>query len=98
MAFMQQFAEGNDKIAKEYMHRDAPMFQPAKNSQQKWSANNEQMVEDVVRFFGTITLQLLRENEELKAELKTQKQHINNIRFKMQHPAKAIINKIRRTE
>lgn len=97
-AFMQQFAEGNDKIAKEYMHRDEPMFQPAKNSQEKWTANNEQMVEDVVRFFGTITLQLMRENEELKAELKTQKQHINNIRFKMQHPAKAIMNKIKRTE
>ena len=97
-AFMQQFEEGNDKIAKEYMHRDEPMFQPAKSSQEKWTANNEQMVEDVVRFFGTITLQLMRENEELKAELKTQKQHINNIRFKMQHPAKAIMNKIKRTE
>ena len=56
------------------------------------------MVTDVVRFFGTITLQLLRENEELKEELKIQKKHISNIRFKMQHPAKAIVNKLKRTE
>ncbi len=97
-AFMQQFEEGNAKIAKEYMHRDTPMFPAAQSEQTKWTANNEQMMADMVRFFGTITLQLLRENEELREELKIQKKHISNIRFKMQHPAKAIMNKIKKTE
>ena len=97
-AFMQQFEEGNAKIAKEYMHRDIPMFPAAQSEQTKWMANNEQMMADMVRFFGTITLQLLRENEELREELKIQKKHISNIRFKMQHPAKAIMNKIKKTE
>ena len=97
-AFMRQFEEGNQKIAKEYMQREQPMFKTVSSQQEKWTADNAQMLQEVIRFFGSTTIELMRENEELRAQLKVQRQHINNIRFKMQHPAKAVMNKIKRSE
>lgn len=94
--FMQQYEEGNKKIAGEYMHKEGTLFEEGRQGDNKWTMDNEQMLRDIICFFGTTTLHLMKENEELKSQLNVQKQHINNIRYKMQHPARAIANKVRK--
>ena len=102
--FLEQFREGNAKIVKEYLGKDGDLFDDAYLADGKWQINNEQMIRDMIRFFGTAVSYIMEENrvlkerdKALKEQLDAQKQHINNIRYKMRHPVKAVSEKLKRT-
>lgn len=102
--FLEQFREGNAKIVKEYLGKDGDLFDDAYLADGKWQVDNEQMTSDLIRFFGTAVSNLMEENrvlkerdKALKEQLEVQKQHINNIRYKMRHPVKAVSEKLKRT-
>lgn len=101
--FLEKYREGNARIAGEYLGKDGDLFCYTYQNDGKWNADNEQMIRDLVSFFGTTTLQLMKENQDLKKrleaqkqQLEVQKQHISNIRYKMKHPVKAVSEKIKR--
>lgn len=88
LSFMQAYHDGNCNISKEYLGKEGELFDLTYNSQEKWTVNNEQIYSDIIQFFGTTTLYLLQENAILK-------NHVNNIRFKIKHPLKAVSKKIK---
>lgn len=101
--FLEKYKEGNAKIAKEYLGKDGDLFDDTYQADGKWQVDNEQMMRDVIRFFGTTVLYMMEENrllkekdKALKEQLEVQKQHINNIRYKMKHPVKAVSEKLKR--
>ena len=96
--FLEKYQEGNAKIAREYLGRDGDLFDDIYRAEGKWNPDNEQMIRDMIHFFGTTTIYLMNENKSLKEQLEVQKQHISNIRYKMKHPVKALSKKIKRTE
>ncbi|MCM1498214.1 MAG: hypothetical protein NC124_07070 [Clostridium sp.] len=95
-AFLDKYREGNAQIAQEYLGKDGDLFDDIYRAEGKWTPDNEQMIRDIIHFFGTTTLQLMNENKALKEELEVQKRHISNIRYKMRHPVKAVSQKMRR--
>lgn len=102
--FLEQFKKGNAKIVQEYLGKDGDLFDDTYLTGGKWQIDNEQMIRDMIRFFGTTVSYLMEENralkekdKALKEQLEVQKQHINNIRYKMKHPVKAVSEKLKRT-
>lgn len=94
--FLEKYKEGNARIAEEYLGRDGDLFHYAYQADEKWDMDNDKMIRDVISFFGTTTLHLMKENQDLKEQLELQKRHISNIRYKMRHPVKASLEKIKR--
>lgn len=101
--FLEQFREGNAKIVKEYLGKDGDLFDDTYLADGKWQIDNEQMIRDMIRFFGTTVSYFMEENrvlkerdKALKEQLDVQKKHINNIRYKMKHPVKAVLEKLKR--
>lgn len=90
--FLSSYKEGNAWIAEEYMD-GKELFDYDYHAEEKWNWEEEDKITDVIHLLGAVTVHLLEENDLLKKELE---QHINNIRFKMQHPVKAIIKKAKK--
>ena len=65
--FMQQFHEGNCRVAKEYLGREELFLQPPRPSR-KWEKNPAAMEEDVILYFGAMTRCLYEEIGRLKQE------------------------------
>lgn len=78
--FMERFAEGNEKLAKEFFGReDGVLFKPQTGGV-KWTPENPYMYEDVINFFNYIERYNFEKNLELKAELeKKDKKHKEKI-------------------
>ena len=91
--FFNDYKEGNMRIAKEYLNAEK-LFDYTYNADGKWTLDNLEFTADVIRFFGTTTLFLLRELKQLKAQQQIQDQHITNLRFKLKHPAKYIARRL----
>ncbi|MDD6038133.1 MAG: hypothetical protein PUD20_04985 [bacterium] len=68
-AFLAQFTEGNDRVAKEYLHDEKPLFSTEINELEKWNPDNPYMIEDLIRFFSAVSMNLRRENNRLQDEL-----------------------------
>ena len=50
-ALMGQFEEGNDAIARDYLHRDGPLFDMTFPAAMKWKCDNSWMADDMLLFF-----------------------------------------------
>ena len=50
-AFMGQFEEGNKAIARDYLHRDGPLFDMTFPAAMKWKCDNSWMADDMLLFF-----------------------------------------------
>ena len=53
-AFMVRYEEGNDRIAAEYLHREGPLFAMDFPEVQKWSATNQWLWDDLLRYFHRV--------------------------------------------
>ena len=51
-AFLAQFEEGNGRIAREYLHREGPLFGPELPTCEPWRFDNPSMAGDVIRYFN----------------------------------------------
>lgn len=70
--FLKRFEEVNHKIAREYMGRDELFDDSMEQSQSlpKWEPDNPLQYEDTVAFLGMALLELKREQEMQRAQLK----------------------------
>lgn len=54
-AFLARYDEGNARIAREYLHRDGPLFNmEVEEDVEKWNVENSQMHEDLKRYFCSV--------------------------------------------
>ena len=53
-AFLAQFEEGNARVAREYLHTDAPLFDMTVGDVRKWTIANKWMVGDIIRYFQCV--------------------------------------------
>jgi hypothetical protein len=70
-AFLSLFQEANDRVAREYIGDDKPLFDDKISSLPKWEHDNSAMTDDLVQFIATSHIYMRREvtrtNEELAA-------------------------------
>ena len=52
-AFLARFEEGNARIAREYLHREGPLFDPDLPSSEPWRFDDPSMAGDVIRYFNS---------------------------------------------
>ena len=83
----EKYREGNQLVALEYMGKKEDLFSFEYDAEQKWSPQNEEMLEDIILFMGT---SLLRMDKELKA----QKKEIESLKKKLEHPVKTLGKKV----
>lgn len=69
-AFMQQFEEGNQKLAEEFIGDGRPMFPDSYPDTPKWTPDNPYMYADIIRYVTASNLYLLRQIEELRQQTK----------------------------
>ena len=53
-AFMARYEKGNNRIAAEYLHRAGPLFPPDFPQVQKWTADNQWLWGDLLRYFQCV--------------------------------------------
>lgn len=71
--FLEQCQESNEKIAREYLGKeDGILFNQDIKQVEKWDPHNPYMYEEVVRFFGEMTLVQQKSIKELKQKLTDQ--------------------------
>ncbi len=59
--FLTQFKECNDRVAKEFLHEEVPLFSDESKEQPDWRPDNEFMMADTTRFFLAIAQDLNRQ-------------------------------------
>lgn len=69
-AFMERFAEGNEKVEKEMIKDGKPLFPEEDSTLEKWDSQNPYMYRDLVRFIGMVYLELERRECELEKRVK----------------------------
>ena len=94
-AFLARYQAGNARIAKEYLGLD-DLFEYSYHAEKKWTRSNEELPEDIIKLFGSATLYLLQELNHIQKDLAEQNRHINNLRYKLRHPAKTIVQKMKK--
>lgn len=99
-AFMEKYRVGNRRVMEKYFQKSEDLFKINYEKIKKWEWDSKCMSEDIIRLLGHTTLSLRQENEELHqqiAELKQsvqrQSQSISDLKSKLKHPAKTIIEK-----
>lgn len=85
----EKYREGNRLIAETYMGIEDDLFPFEYSAEQKWTPENEEMLEDIILFMGT---SLLRMEKEMQA----QKREIEYLKGVIQHPLKRIGNKVKK--
>lgn len=100
-AFLEQFAEENERVVTDYIRDGRPLFSDEIKDLPKWQADNPYMLEDLIHFFSSVSIDLHRENECLKAELADLKKTVANEQYlfrafkqKLKHPLRTILNRI----
>lgn len=99
-AFMENYRVGNRRIMEKYFHRSEDLFKIDFDKIKKWEWDSKRMSEDIIRLLGHTTLTLRQENEELRQQISELKQSIqkqnrsiSDLKSKLKHPAKTIIEK-----
>lgn len=103
-AFLAKYEESNNKIAREYLHREGPLFDMTIKELDKWTENNPYMYEDIIRYFTQVAL-LQQERidklqqvdiRKLKEGVAANKARLNKITDMAKHPMKAAKHIIRK--
>lgn len=94
--FREKYREGNEKIAREYLRTDEPLFEYSTVEKKKWTPEEGYMMADVVLFFGTMYLQMDNEIKQLKEELKKNDKAIEYLQDIMKHPLQALKRKVKK--
>lgn len=74
--FMKKYAEGNAAIAREYLGLESDeLFSHKTRASVRWTPQNDFMHEDIIRFFGMIAVVQKEEIDDLKVQLKREKEN-----------------------
>ncbi len=106
--FLDNFAKGNAAVVEKYIKDGKPLFSSEIKELPKWTNNNDYMLEDTIRLFATVTMELHKENEQLRHELQQTnhkidtimgsmenlKRNIDNMKYSIKHPVRTMSRKI----
>lgn len=67
--FLEQYAQGNQKVSEEYMGDGKPLFDDTISKLPKWEKENPYLYDDLVRFTGAVCERLYKENRILEEKL-----------------------------
>ncbi len=84
---LKRYEAGNNRIAEDYFHDGKPLFDMTIKDTVKWERNNPYFDNDVVRFAATSDLELLREIQQLRQEIKSLKEALK-------HPIRTVLRKL----
>jgi hypothetical protein len=97
--FLQTYEEGNARVASEYIGDSAPLFSDEIRDLPKWQPDNPYMTADLICFFSSVALELRRENEtlrqeirELRTQIKDDKADLRTFKRKLHHPLRTLWN------
>jgi hypothetical protein len=74
------FEEENQRVAQEYICDGKPLFSDEVKDTPKWQPDNPNMMEDVIRFYAAVTIDLRRQNQAMQQELQTIYQELSTIK------------------
>lgn len=77
--FFEIYAENNKKIAREYLHTEGDLFDMTIDDQKKWTPDNPYMYEDIIRYFGEVTLMQQKTIMELKSVISEISGQVNSM-------------------
>ena len=77
---LHRFDDENARVAKEYIRDGKPLFAPVSGDKVKWMPDNPYLREDIIRFFSLATVDLKRENTQLKSDLDDLKNELSDLR------------------
>lgn len=98
--FLQNFEQSNRLVATEYLHRESgTLFSEVQDELPKWTPDNPYMQEDIIRYFGEVTMlqqKKIMELQEMVMDLKKENQRLNRridrITEAVKHPFKTVIH------
>ena len=100
--FVAQFAEGNERIAREYLGEEGVLFPDKEHVEPEWEPEEAYLTEDVIYFMGRYMMksekelqQLRDEVKQLRKELEEEKKKIKGIRSILKNPIAAIGRKMK---
>lgn len=96
LSMYEKYREGNRHIAAGYLGIEDDLFPFEYDAVQKWSPDNEEMLEDIVLFMGTSLLKLERQLQTQKQELQEQKKEVAYLKSVIRHPVKRFGNKVKK--
>lgn len=67
--FLDEYKEGNEKIARDYLKDGSPLFSYDASSLPVWQKDNLYYGDDMIRFFSKATISLHQENLQLKKQI-----------------------------
>jgi hypothetical protein len=94
---LRKFEPGNTHVSDTYIGDGTPLFSDRLPELPKWQADNPYMMEDVIRFFSAVTVDLHRENESLSREVRELRSQVNTLRSfreKVKHPVRTLWNRL----
>ena len=91
-AFLEQFAEENKRVVTDYIRDGKPLFSDEIRDLPKWQAENPYMLEDLIRFFASVSIDLRRENEHLKTELSDTHDELTQLRDELADLKEVVTN------
>lgn len=91
-AFFEKYREGNRLTAERYIGMEEDLFPFEYTAEEKWSPENEEMLEDIILFMGT---SLLRMERKMEQELQESRKEIEYLRNSIRHPAKWVQTKVK---
>ncbi|MCD7709423.1 MAG: hypothetical protein LUI02_06065 [Clostridiales bacterium] len=77
---LDKYREGNDKIAREYIGIDGPLFSEEISELPKYDPANPYMTEDLIRALTVIVSRLLRRNSNLRTAIRKQRGEIKELK------------------
>lgn len=102
--FLKQYSEENKRVAEEYIEDGKPLFSSEIKDLPKWNPQNKKMQEEMIQFFAAVAIDLKRENEFQKEQLKQQEKRIKDLekkakefkvfQNKVRHPFRTILKRI----
>ena len=98
--FLSKYEEENSRVVREYLGTEEELFDKGYKMQEKWSPDNPEMLESVIRFVGRLAIyqiseqeKLKKENAELKKMLQKHENWINRMKNIVKHPVKTAYRK-----
>lgn len=93
-ALLEKYEESNNRVAREYIGDDAPLFSNEIGNVLKWQPVNERLTDDLFTFVTAVTADLYRKNEQLAEENRKLRNDLNRLKEKLRHPFRTLWNRI----